>query len=62
MRIIIEGAYLFLGTHGRLLLEIGHDQKTEVAQIIAECRHYENVLFKKDYSGYDRVVQMQKKP
>jgi len=62
LRIIIEGAYFFLNTHGSLLLEIGHDQKTEVAKIIAECGHYENVLFKKDYSGYDRVVQMQKKP
>jgi len=62
LRLIIEGAYLFLNAHGNLLLEIGHDQKTEVAKIIAECGHYENVLFKKDYSGYDRVVQMQKKP
>lgn len=62
LRIIIEGAYHFLSTHGSLLLEIGHDQKTEVAEIIAKCEHYENVLFKKDYSGYDRVVQMQKKP
>lgn len=62
LRLIIEDAYFFLNTHGSLLLEIGHDQKTEVAKIIAKCGHYENVLFKKDYSGYDRMVQMQKKP
>lgn len=62
LRIIIESAYLFLNPHGSLLLEIGHDQKTEVAEIIAAGGHYENVLFKQDYSGYDRVVQMQKKP
>ena len=62
LRIIIEGAHFFLNTHGRLLLEIGHDQKTEVVEIIAQCGHYENVIFKQDYSGYDRAVQMQKKP
>lgn len=62
LRIIIEGAHLFLNANGRLLLEIGHDQKTAVTEIIAQCGHYENVLFQQDYSGYDRVVQMQKKP
>jgi release factor glutamine methyltransferase len=62
LRIIIEGAYLFLNPCGSLLMEIGGDQKTEVSKLIAACGHYENVLFKRDYSGYDRVVQMQKKP
>ena len=62
LRLIIEGAHFYLNTHGSLLLEIGHDQRNEVHKIIAACGRYENVVFKKDYSGYDRVVQMRKKP
>ena len=61
LRLIIGGAHRFLNSGGRLLLEIGHDQKPEVEKIISGCGNYENIVFKKDYSGYDRVVQMQQK-
>jgi len=61
LRRIIKDAHLFLNVRGSLLLEIGHDQKAEVNKIIDRSGHYENAVFKKDYSGYDRVVQMQKK-
>lgn len=61
LKLIIEDAHHFLKAHGSLLLEIGHDQKTKVAEIIAACGQYEDVVFRKDYSGYDRVVQMRKK-
>jgi release factor glutamine methyltransferase len=46
---------------GDLLLEIGHDQKNDVRSIIDQCGNYENVVFTKDYSGYDRVVRIKKK-
>ena len=56
---IIEKAHLYLNRHGNLLLEIGHDQKNEVQKIIDSCSMYKNIVFSKDYSGYDRIVQMQ---
>ena len=61
LRLMIDDAYRFLNPGGSLMLEIGHDQKTEVKKIIDRCGNYEKVVFKKDYSGWDRVVQMQKK-
>jgi release factor glutamine methyltransferase len=61
LRHIISNAHEHLVPKGYLLLEIGHDQKAEVTTIIDSCVYYEGVVFKKDYSGYDRVVQMRKK-
>ena len=61
IREIIGSAYLYLNPNGMLLLEIGHDQKKDVDRIASDCGHYQAILFKKDYSGYDRVVQMRKK-
>jgi release factor glutamine methyltransferase len=62
LRLIIDSAYRYLNPGGSLILEIGHDQKTDVKKIIDRCGNYEKIVFKKDYSGWDRVVQMQKKP
>jgi release factor glutamine methyltransferase len=61
LRRIIKDAHLFLNARGSLLLEIGHDQRTGINDIVDRSGNYENVVFKKDYSGYDRVVQMRKK-
>ncbi len=61
LRHIINHAHFYLNRRGSLLLEIGHDQKNDVQKIIDSCRNYENIIFTKDYSGYDRVVQMTKK-
>ena len=61
LRHIINSAHFYLQQKGYLLLELGHDQKNDVQKIIDQCAKYENVLFTKDYSEYDRVVQMQKK-
>ena len=61
LRHIIANAHQYLVPQGNLLLEIGHDQKAEVATMIDSCKHYEGVVFKKDYSGYDRVVLMRKR-
>ena len=58
---IICSAHKFLKKYGTLILEIGHDQKAAVSRIIEKCGQYENIAFSKDYSRYDRVVQMSKK-
>ena len=61
LRQIIQSAYLFLKPGGRVILEIGHDQKAPLEQMIAECGQYEGIHFYQDYSGYDRILQMNKK-
>ena len=61
LRHIINTAHGYLNRNGSLLLEIGHDQKNDVRNIIDHCGNYEHVVFTKDYSGYDRVVRMKKK-
>ena len=61
LRHIIQSAYFFLNPGGVIILEIGHDQKEPLKQMIAECGQYEEVDFYQDYSGYDRILQMKKK-
>ena len=58
---IIRHAHFYLRTQGHLLLEIGHDQKNDVERFARECDAYEHIVCIKDYSGYDRVIQMRKK-
>ncbi|RPH47473.1 MAG: peptide chain release factor N(5)-glutamine methyltransferase [Desulfobacteraceae bacterium] len=53
---IIKHACRFLNNEGNLLLEIGHDQKDAVDDIIKETGNYKQFYFRKDYSGFDRVV------
>jgi release factor glutamine methyltransferase len=57
---IITAAHMHLKIGGSLLLEIGHDQREAVADFSADVGHYENITFIKDYSGYDRVVVLEK--
>ena len=61
LRHIIQSAYLFLNPRGVIILEIGHDQKAPLKQMVAECSQYEEVDFYQDYSGYDRILQIKKK-
>ena len=61
LRSIVNAAHRHLCREGCLLLEIGHDQKDDILKIIEQSGNYEKVIFTKDYSGYDRIVQMQKK-
>jgi release factor glutamine methyltransferase len=61
LRHIINNAHIYLQSKGHLLLELGHDQRNDVQNIVDQCAKYENVVFTKDYSGHDRVVQMRKK-
>lgn len=61
LRHIIQSAHLFLKPRGVIILEIGHDQKALLKQMIAERGQYEEINFFQDYSGYDRILQMKKK-
>jgi release factor glutamine methyltransferase len=61
LRHIIQSAYRYLKPGGALILEFGHDQKASLAQILDECGEYERVRFYQDYSGYDRILQTNKK-
>lgn len=58
---ILVSAHNYLKEGGSLLLETGHDQKDDLEGIIEECNAYENIIFIKDYSGFDRIVSMKKK-
>jgi release factor glutamine methyltransferase len=58
---IIRHAHHYLKPGGSLLLEMDHAQKDAVGKIIGACDQYEKVVFIKDYSGYNRVVQMKKR-
>jgi len=61
LRHIIECAYRYLKPDGALLLEMGHDQKEPLKQIIDACGRYEAAEFYKDYSGHDRIVSVKKR-
>jgi release factor glutamine methyltransferase len=61
IRNIIRSASKYLVQGGWLLLEIGHDQKADIEEIIRTSGAYDHVVFTKDYAGHDRVVQMRKK-
>jgi len=58
---IVETAPLYLKKNGTLMIEIGFDQKDCVAQIVSDAACYAELKFIRDYSGYDRVVQMRLK-
>lgn len=57
IRQIIATAHNCLKKGGQLFLEIGHDQKNRVQHLFEACGGYQQVIFQKDYSGHDRVVQ-----
>ena len=59
--LIISTAHLCLNDKGSLLLEIGADQRNAVEKMINHAGKYENISFIKDYSGFNRVVKMDKK-
>ena len=57
---IIKNAKGFLNPNGRLLFEIGFDQKESVTKLFEEAE-YINVYSKKDLAGLDRIVSGEKK-
>jgi len=60
LRHIIQYAGSYLKPGGVLLLEMGHDQKEPLKQIINTSGPYEDIKFYKDYSGHDRIVSLRK--
>lgn len=61
LRRIIQTAYAYLKPDGVLLMEMGHDQKEPLKQIINTSGQYEDPEFYKDYSGHDRIVSARKR-
>jgi release factor glutamine methyltransferase len=60
-RAIIAEAHRHLAPGGRLLLEIGCDQRRAVQQLVEPSGHYAGFECVKDYSGRERVVSVHKK-
>ena len=58
---IILNAHHFLKPKGKLLLEMGYDQRADVSAILNSVNRYDGVSYYKDYSGHDRGVQVEKK-
>ena len=55
-KIIIEEAKKYLKENGKLILEIGYDQKEEVENLIKQSRQYKKIEVIKDLSQTDRVI------
>jgi release factor glutamine methyltransferase len=58
IRYIIHCAYDYLVPQGSLILEIGHDQKNDVLEMVNTSGKYHDVDFIKDYAGHHRVVHL----
>lgn len=59
---IIDTAHIHLNPGGWLMLEIGHDQKSQIQERVGRHHTYDLVEFRNDYSGYPRVVQIRRGP
>lgn len=55
-KIIIEKAKKYLKENGKLILEIGYDQKEEVENLIKQSGQYKKIEVTKDLSQNDRVI------
>ncbi len=60
-KILINEGYKFLNDGGYLCLEIGFDQKEEVAKLIEQNGNYDSIYAKKDLAGNDRIIVASKK-
>jgi len=56
IRQIIAQAPSHLNSGGALMMEIGHDQKSLVEQLLIDCPEFINLEFFKDLAGNHRVV------
>lgn len=61
IRCIIDAAPPYLKPGGRLMIEIGWDQKSAVSKLAEATGIYEPPEFAKDLAGHDRVVHLQVK-
>jgi release factor glutamine methyltransferase len=60
LRHLIQHAWSFLRPGGHLILEIGFDQKEQVAGLFGNDDHYQDFTVHKDYVGHDRVVSLKR--
>jgi release factor glutamine methyltransferase len=61
LKILIEGAPLYLNPGGMMFLEIGHDQRDQLSHEINKFHNLMLDKFIRDYGGYDRVAVIRKK-
>ena len=55
-RIIINEAYNYLNENGKVIIEIGFDQKNDVEKLIEKSNKYTKIQCKKDLYENDRVI------
>ncbi|NNF98481.1 MAG: peptide chain release factor N(5)-glutamine methyltransferase [Desulfobacteraceae bacterium] len=60
LRCIIEQSHRYLSPNGRLILEMGFDQRDAVESITRECNQYGEIHFRQDYCGLDRIAIIKK--
>ncbi len=60
IRHIICHACCYLKESGSLILEMGHDQEDAIREMVEKSGSYQEVIFKKDYSGNSRVAHLKK--
>ena len=60
IRRIIDAAPHCLRKGGRLLMEIGYDQRDAVTKIAEKAESFTEAAFVQDYSGHDRVLVLKK--
>ncbi len=58
-KVIINSAYKYLKSNGRLILEIGYSQKKKLTTILHEYQ-FEIISIKRDLAGLDRVIVAKK--
>ncbi len=56
IRKIVGHAFSYLKDDGKLLIEMGYDQKNEVENMVKACGKYNDISFVKDYGGHFRVA------
>ena len=56
LRHLIAHAWPYLRTDGHLVLEIGFNQREQVAKLANADDHYQDFSVHKDYGGHDRVI------
>lgn len=57
---IIDAAPHHLLPGGYLILEMGYDQRSAVADLATQTQAYDQIVFSEDYGGHDRVAQLRK--
>ncbi len=58
VRFIIRTAPDYLVSEGKIFLEIGYDQRSEIADLTKKLGRYKDFVCQKDYGKNDRVVQI----